>query len=103
MARDPRLREQRATPCRRRLLDIHVALAQAVSGNDAALEERARQVDELTHKGRYPSGLRAACRTLRRFRTRDFTAAIDALQPIAGELERLGGSRAQPTWWSSRC
>jgi hypothetical protein len=25
----------------------------------------------------------------------DFSAAIDALEPIAGELERIGGSRAQ--------
>jgi hypothetical protein len=29
------------------------------------------------------------------FERRDFAAAIDALEPIAGELERLGGSRAQ--------
>jgi hypothetical protein len=29
------------------------------------------------------------------FERRDFSAAIDALEPIAGELERIGGSRAQ--------
>ena len=29
------------------------------------------------------------------FERRDFAAAIDALEPIAGELERIGGSRAQ--------
>ena len=29
------------------------------------------------------------------FERRDFSAAIEALEPIAGELERIGGSRAQ--------
>ena len=29
------------------------------------------------------------------FERRDFSAAIDALEPTAGELERIGGSRAQ--------
>jgi len=29
------------------------------------------------------------------FEQRDFAAAIAALEPIAGELERIGGSRAQ--------
>jgi hypothetical protein len=29
------------------------------------------------------------------FERRDFAAAIDALEPIVGELERIGGSRAQ--------
>jgi hypothetical protein len=36
--------------------DMHIALAQTVAGNDAALEARARQMDELARKGRYPSG-----------------------------------------------
>ena len=29
------------------------------------------------------------------FERRDFSAAIDALEPIVGDLERIGGSRAQ--------
>jgi hypothetical protein len=36
--------------------DMHIALAQVVAGNDAALEARARQMDELARKGRYSSG-----------------------------------------------
>ena len=77
--------------------DIHIALAQVVAGNDAALEERARQIDELARLGRYPSGpcVPAVLHAFAAFERRDFRAAIDALQPIAGELERLGGSRAQ--------
>jgi tetratricopeptide (TPR) repeat protein len=77
--------------------DLHIALAQIVAGNDAALEERARQIDELARQGRYPSGpyVPAVSHAFAAFERRDFSAAIDALEPIAGELERLGGSRAQ--------
>jgi hypothetical protein len=34
--------------------DMHIALAQVVAGNNAALEARARQMDELARDGRYP-------------------------------------------------
>jgi tetratricopeptide (TPR) repeat protein len=77
--------------------DMHIALAQAVAGNAAALDERARQMDELAGKGRYPSGplVPAVSQGFAAFERGDFSAAIDALEPIADELERLGGSRAQ--------
>jgi tetratricopeptide (TPR) repeat protein len=77
--------------------DMHIALAQVVAGNEAALEGRARQIDELARKGRYPSGacVPAVSHAFAAFERRDFSAAIDALEPIAGELERIGGSRAQ--------
>jgi tetratricopeptide (TPR) repeat protein len=77
--------------------DLHIALAQAVTGDDAALEARSRQVDELARQGRYPSGhcVPAAACGFAAFERRDFSAAIGALEPIVGELERLGGSRAQ--------
>ena len=77
--------------------DMHIALAQVVAGNDAALEARARQMDKLAREGRYPSGplVPAVSRAFAAFERRDFAAAIDALEPITGELERIGGSRAQ--------
>ena len=77
--------------------DLHIALVQTVAGADAALAARARQIDELARDGRYPSGplVPAASRGFAAFERRDFGAAIDALEPIAGELERIGGSRAQ--------
>ena len=77
--------------------DMHIALAQAVAENDAALAVRAQQMDELARAGRYPSGafVPAVSRAFTAFERRDFSAAIDALEPIAGELERIGGSRAQ--------
>jgi tetratricopeptide (TPR) repeat protein len=77
--------------------DMHIALAQAVAGNDAGLEVRARQMNELTRDGRYPSGpcVPAVASAFTAFERQDFSAAIDALEPIASELERIGGSRAQ--------
>jgi tetratricopeptide (TPR) repeat protein len=77
--------------------DMHIALAQAVAGNAAALASRARQVDELARAGRYPSGafVPAVSHAFAAFERRDFAAAIDALEPIGDELERIGGSHAQ--------
>src|SRR5271154_4014007 len=77
--------------------DLHIALAQAVAGDEAELERRARQMDELARKGRYPSGplVPAVSRGFAAFERQQFSAVIDVLEPIAGELERIGGSRAQ--------
>ena len=77
--------------------DMHIVLAQAVAGNDPALEAREQQMEELVSQGRYPSGscVPAVSRAFAAFERRDFSAAIDALEPIAAELERIGGSRAQ--------
>jgi hypothetical protein len=77
--------------------DMHIALAQAVAGDHITLKSRARQIDELARTGRYPSGplVPAVSQAFAAFERRDFAAAIVALEPIAGELERIGGSRAQ--------
>ena len=77
--------------------DMHVALAQAVAGNNAALAARAAEIGELARAGRYPSGplVPAVSHAFAAFEQRDFAAALDAIEPVAGELERIGGSRAQ--------
>jgi tetratricopeptide (TPR) repeat protein len=77
--------------------DMHIALAQAVAGDDAALAARTRQIDELARQDRYPSGplVPAVLHAFAAFEQQDFSATIDALEPIAAELERIGGSRAQ--------
>jgi tetratricopeptide (TPR) repeat protein len=79
------------------LADLHVILAQAVMGNNAALDARARQMEQLAQEGRYPSGsyLPALARGFAAFEHGDFSAAIEALAPLSGEDERIGGSRAQ--------
>jgi tetratricopeptide (TPR) repeat protein len=79
------------------LADLHVILAQAVTGDDTAIEARSRQMEELAQAGRYPSGsyLPALARGFAAFERKDFAAAIEALSPLAGQNERIGGSRAQ--------
>jgi tetratricopeptide (TPR) repeat protein len=79
------------------LADLHVIVAQAVMGDDAALDVRANQMQDLAREGRYPSGsyLPALSRGLTAFEQGDFSAAIDALAPLVGKSERIGGSRAQ--------
>jgi Flp pilus assembly protein TadD len=77
--------------------DMHIALAEAVAGNEAALAAREEQINELTRNSRYPSGplVPGVSRALAAFERRDFSTTIDALEPVAAELERIGGSRAQ--------
>ena len=79
------------------LADLHVILAHAVMGDDAALAARNRQIEDLAAVGRYPSGsyLPTLARGFAAFERRDFAATIEALAPLAGQNERIGGSRAQ--------
>jgi tetratricopeptide (TPR) repeat protein len=79
------------------LADLHVILALAVMGDDAALDARVSQMEALAREGRYPSGsyLPSLSRAFAAFERGDFSTAIDALAPLAGQNERIGGSRAQ--------
>jgi tetratricopeptide (TPR) repeat protein len=79
------------------LADLHVLLALVVMGDDDALDARVGRMEALAHEGRYPSGayLPSLARGLAAFERGDVSAAIDALAPLAGQNERIGGSRAQ--------
>jgi tetratricopeptide (TPR) repeat protein len=78
------------------LYDLHVILAQAVM-DDQVPDTRARQIEALARDGRYLSGsyLPALALGFSAFEREDFSAAIEALAPLVGESERIGGSRAQ--------
>ncbi len=79
------------------LADLHVILTQAVMGESAATDSRAHQIEALARNGRYPSGsyLPTLARGFAAFERGDFSGAIDRLAPLAGDNERIGGSRAQ--------
>jgi len=79
------------------LSDTHVALTQAVAGDGAALDARVRDIEDLVRSGRYPSGplVPAVVLGFAAFEGGDFPAAIDALESIVTESERIGGSHAQ--------
>ena len=79
------------------LADVHVVLARAVTGDDAGLDERIRQIEDLARDGRYAPGsfVSELARAFAAFERRDFSATIETLAPIVDERERIGGSRAQ--------
>ncbi len=79
------------------LADLHVGLIHAVMRDEASLDTRARQIETLAQEGRYPSGsyLPALAVGFAAFERGDFDQAIAALAPLAGQNERVGGSRAQ--------
>ena len=78
-------------------IDMHVALTHAAAGDGEDLEAWVRQMEELDRQGRYAAGpvVPALARAFAAFQRQDFAAAIAALEPFAGDIERLGGSRAQ--------
>jgi len=79
------------------LADWHVALAFAVDGDDAASEGWIRAIEELVEAGRYPSGstIPTVARAFAAFQRGDDAGAIDLIEPMLPERERMGGSRAQ--------
>lgn len=79
------------------LADWHVALAFAVAGDDAASESWVRAIEELVDAGRYPSGstIPTVARAFAAFQRGDDAAAIDLIEPMLPDRERMGGSRAQ--------
>ena len=79
------------------LADLHVILAQAVIGDGAGLEARAKQMEARASEGFYPSGsyLPALARGFAAFERADFAEAIAVLAPLVKQSERIGGSRAQ--------
>ena len=77
------------------LADLHVILTQAVMRDDAALDARTRQMEELAREGRYPSGsyLPELVARLRRVRTRRLSRGDRRARP-AGAAKRT--HRRQP-------
>jgi tetratricopeptide (TPR) repeat protein len=77
--------------------DTHAALADAVTGDNAALEARLHEMEDMARDGRLPSGpvVPALSRGFAAYLREDFAAAIAAIEPVFSQHERIGGSRAQ--------
>jgi tetratricopeptide (TPR) repeat protein len=77
--------------------DWHVALADAVAGDGAALEARVQEMEALARQGRYPSApvVPAFARGFLAFARQDWAGAITAIEPLLDQRERICGSRAQ--------
>ena len=79
------------------LADWHVVLTQAVLGDGAGLAARAEAMAAMTASGRYPAGpaIAALGQAFAAMARQDFVQAINAIEPMLAERERIGGSRAQ--------
>ncbi len=77
--------------------DWHVALIDAVVGDATAAEARAREIDEMVRSARYSAGptVPAIARAFAAFQRHDFSTAIDEIESVFSERERICGSRAQ--------
>jgi hypothetical protein len=71
-------------------VDVHVALACAMTGRHAELAARAAQA-----RGPARELIAAIAQGFRAFAEADWPGAIEALEPACAEHERIGGSRAQ--------
>jgi Tfp pilus assembly protein PilF len=77
--------------------DAHAALADAMTGDGAALAARVAEMEAAIADRRYPAGplVPALARGWAAVARQDWSAAIAALEPCIAEHERIGGSRAQ--------
>jgi tetratricopeptide (TPR) repeat protein len=79
------------------LVDWHVALTHAATGDDAAFEAWVKAIEDRAADGNYPSGatVPTVARAFQAFQKGDYSAVIDRIGPMLAERERVGGSRAQ--------
>jgi tetratricopeptide (TPR) repeat protein len=77
--------------------DLHCAVAFAAAGDGAALENRLRELRDLEAGGRAPAGpvVRVLTEAVAAFARGDHARAADLMEPVAGEIVRVGGSHAQ--------
>ena len=69
----------------------------AATGDRAALEQRAAALTALVDAGRLPAGsvVPAICRAVLAFMEGDYGNCERILEPVAGDVVRIGGSGAQ--------
>ena len=77
--------------------DVHMALLAAATGDKAAVEQRVTALTELIEAGTLAAGpvVPAVCRAALAFAEADYAGCARILEPVAAEVARIGGSRAQ--------
>jgi len=70
---------------------------EAAAGDADALERRVQQMEDLVRNGRYPSGsvVPALARAFAAFQRQEFSTAIEAIELVWAQRDRLVGSLAQ--------
>jgi tetratricopeptide (TPR) repeat protein len=78
-------------------VDAHMALIEAATGDRAAFQDRMAQLDQMVASGRLAAGIVVPTigRAALAFAEGDYRACANLLEPMAAEVARIGGSRAQ--------
>lgn len=78
-------------------VDAHMAVLDAAIGDRAAVETRAAALAAMVEAGTLPHGpvAPAICRASLAFAEGDYAGCVRILEPLAGEVVRIGGSGAQ--------
>lgn len=77
--------------------DVHMAIIAAATGDKGALHMREEKLAELVAAGALAAGpvVPAICRSVLAFAEGDYAESARILEPVAGDVVRLGGSGAQ--------
>ncbi|RAZ72963.1 tetratricopeptide repeat protein [Mesorhizobium atlanticum] len=77
--------------------DVHMAVIAAAVGNRQAVEERVQSLTDLVETGALAAGpvVPAICRAALSFFDENYADCARILEPMAGEVVRIGGSGAQ--------
>jgi hypothetical protein len=78
-------------------VEMHMALFAAATRNQAALEARLGVIDQRLAEGKLAAGpvVPGICRAMRAFADEDYSACVAHLEPVLGDVVRIGGSHAQ--------
>jgi hypothetical protein len=78
-------------------VDVHAALALATAGDQSALEQYVDCLEQMGRDAQLPAGTVPAelGKAFGAFVRGDWSAVITLIEPIAKEVVRIGGSRAQ--------
>jgi hypothetical protein len=78
-------------------VEMHMALLASATGNQSALEERLRMIEQRLAEGKLPAGpvVAAICRALHAFAGGDYAACVRQIEPVIDDVVRIGGSHAQ--------
>jgi tetratricopeptide (TPR) repeat protein len=77
--------------------DVHMALLAAATGDDPALDERLRVIEQRLADGKLAAGrvVPQICRAVRAFADGDARGCVAHLEPVLDDVVRIGGSHAQ--------
>lgn len=78
-------------------IDIHMAMLAAAIGDRSAIERRVERLTDLLVADNLAAGsvVPAICRAFLAFAEEDYAGCVRVLEPVAGEVVRIGGSGAQ--------